>query len=571
MLMAVTRTKGHWFWGPVLGCKDIYLQVIMASVLINIFALASSLYIMTVYDRVIPNNATESLIVLTLIIGVIIIFDFVMKIIRGNFVDRASLKIDKQVSTELFDKISRHDSSLNRNATGALASTIRDFDLLKDVIGSASFTVFVDLPFILMFMVVLFWIGGPVAAVPALIVPAILIFGIILQPIIRKMTEIASTQGKSKQSVIVEMISALETVKTTQGNRMLRNRWLNSVIHQGKTSAKTKMTSQLATYFAQFGQQISQIGIVVYGVYLISDGSLTMGQLIACVILSGRAMAPLGQITGLLGRMNHALSAYKGLNEVLSESTEEEQRRDMVKRPVLKGDIHLKNVNFSYEGQADGVLHDISLSIQAGERVAILGRIGCGKTTLLRLICGLQAPNKGLVMLDNADIRQIRAEDVRRNVGVVLQNPSLFSGTIRDNLLMGNPDATDEDLIEAARLSGADEFIGTIPGGFDFALSERGQELSVGMRQSIAISRALISKPNILIMDEPTAALDNTTEAALVKKLDAATKGITSIFVTHRGAMLELADKIIVMDRGRIVIAGPSDEVLSKLKSEASK
>ena len=570
MLKPVRSLKEHWFYGPVFKAKSIYFQVIMASILINVFALASSLYIMTVYDRVIPNNATESLIVVTSIIVVVILFDFVMKIVRGNFVDRASQKIDRQVSTELFDKISRHDTNLGRQATGALASTVRDFDLLKEVIGSATFTIFADLPFILLFLVVLYAIGGPVAAVPAVIVPLVIIFGMILQPIIKRMSELSLFQGKSKQAVMVEMIGALETVKMTQGNSMLRNRWLNSVLSQGKTSAKTKMTSQLASHFAQFGQQASQIGIVVYGVFLISAGNLSMGQLIACVILSGRTMAPLGQITGLLGRMNQARSAFRGLDEVLGVKTQEETRANFVSRPNLAGDITFKNVTFTYEDQPDPVLHDLNLEIKAGQKIAILGRIGSGKTSLLRLICGLHPPDKGVVLLDNADIRQIRPEDVRKNIGTVLQNPILFSGTIRDNLLMGKPDATDEELIYAAKVSGADAFIGLLPGGFDFPLSERGQELSSGMRQAIAIARAMIAKPNILLMDEPTASMDNATESQLVDRLLTATTDTTCVFVTHRGAMLKMADHIIVMEKGQIVLAGPRDKVLEKMQGAAN-
>ena len=570
MLKPTTSLKDHWFFGPVYNSKGIYAQVILASVLINLFALASSLYIMTVYDRVIPNNAIESLYALTSIIIVIILFDFVMKIIRGNFIDRASQKVDRQVSTELFDKISRHDTIIGKQATGALASTVRDFDLLKDVIGSATFAIFADLPFIILFLVVLYWIGGPVAAVPALIVPLVILFAFILQPIVKRMSELSMLQGKSKQAVMVEMIGALETVKMTQGNNMLRNRWLNSVLNQGQTSAKTKLTSQLASHFAQFGQQASQIGIVVYGVFLISSGELTMGQLIACVILSGRTMAPLGQITGLLGRMNQARSAYRGLNEVLGVTTEEEERADFVKRPNLKGDISLKAVNFTYEDQPDPMLQNISLDIQAGQKIAILGRIGSGKTTLLRLICGLQAPDTGAVLLDNADIRQIRPQDVRKNIGVVLQNPILFSGTIRDNLLMGKPEATDDELIEAARIAGADGFIGMLPGGFDFPLSERGQELSSGMRQAIAIARAVISKPNILVMDEPTASMDNATEAQLVDRLIEALSDTTCLFVTHRGAMLKMADHVVVMEKGQIAMAGPRDKVLEKLQGAAN-
>ena len=571
MLNQSTLQKDHWFFGPIRRCGAVYLQVILASFLINIFALASSLYIMTVYDRVIPNNAIESLMALTVIVLVVIAFDFVMKIVRGLFIDRASARVDKEVSTALFDRISRHDTTLNQNMTGALSSTVRDFDLLKDVIGSASFAVFADLPFVLLFLVVLWMIGGPIAAVPAMIVPLVIIFSFILQPIIRRMTEQSSLQGKSKQAVIVEMIGALETVKTTQGISMLRNRWLNAVLHQGQSQAKTKLTSQLASHFAQLGQQLSQIGIVIYGVFLIATGDLTMGQLIACVILSGRTMAPLGQITNLLGRMNHALSAYRGLNAVLSGETDEEHRKDMVERAVFKGDVDLRHVTFTYENQQEPALNDISLSLKAGERLAILGRIGCGKTTLLRLICGLYPPQTGIVMIDNADIRQIRADDVRRNVGVVLQTPVLFSGTIRDNLMMGNPDASDEDLLQAAKLSGADSFIGQLPGGFDFPLSERGQELSVGMRQTIAIARALIGKPNVLIMDEPTAALDSNTERLMVDKLNSATKGITTIFVTHRGAMVGMADKVALMDNGRLIMFGPRDEVMAKLQEGVRK
>lgn len=563
MLKPMAVANDHWFFGPVLSCRSVYVQVIFGSVLINVFALASSLYIMTIYDRVVPNNAIHSMWWLTAIIVVVIFFDLAMKILRGVFVDTASARVDKQVSTALFDRISRHDANLSRTATGSLAGTVCNFDILKDVIGSASFTVFADLPFIFLFLVVLYLIGGPVAAVPAVIVPLVILFAFLLQPIIRRMTELSQSQGKSKQAVMVEMISALETVKTTQGISMLRNRWLNSVLHQSKSSTKTKITSQLAAQFAQFGQQVSQIGIVVYGVFLIADGNLTMGQLIACVILSGRTMAPLGQITGLLGKMNSAFAAYKSLDEILGGQSEEQAAAAQVERKVIKGDISFKNVSFTYEDQPEPVITDVSFDINAGQRMAIVGRIGSGKTTLLRLLCGLNPPDRGAVLIDNADIRQIRPDDVRRNIGVVLQNPVLFSGSIRDNILMGNPSASDEDLIEVARLSGVEAFIGMLPGGFDFPMSERGRELSVGMRQSVAIARALIGKPNILLMDEPTAPLDSAAEQQMVEHLDAATKGITTIFVTHRGAMLQLADTVLALEKGRIAAFGLKDDVLA--------
>ena len=559
----------HWFWGPVLACRRIYGQVIAASVLINMFALASSLYIMTVYDRVIPNEAIESLWALTIIMIVIMAFDLAMKIIRGQFVDAAGARIDRVVSESLFNRIARSDVTLNRQATGALANTVRDFEMLREVIGSASFTVFADLPFVILFLFVLWGIGGPVAAVPAAIVPCVIIFGLLLQPIMRRLTLMGMMQGQGKQAVMVEMISAIETLKTMSGLSTLRQRWLQSVVNQASANRKTRFTSQLTQHVTQLGQQVSQVGIVVYGVFLITDGSLTMGQLIACVILSGRTLAPLGQLTQLLGRMNQAIGAYRNLSEVLGGTTDEEERAERLRRERLNGDISFSHVKFTYEGQENAVLQDVSFEVSAGERVAILGRIGSGKTTILRLLSGLYKTEAGLVMIDNTDVRQIQPEDLRRNMSIVFQNPILFSGTIRDNLLMGAPDASDQDLLDAARAAGAESFIGQLPGGFDFPLSERGNELSSGMRQSLAIARALIAKPSILLLDEPTAALDAGTEQALVGSLDQATKGMTTIFVTHRGSMLQIADRILVVEGGRIAADGPRDEVLKRLQSPA--
>ena len=564
------KIDGHWFWKYIKENRRVYYQVITASVLINIFALVSSLYIMTVYDRVIPNNAIASLITLTIIMVIVMGFDFVLKILRGVFVDHASSQVDRRVSADLFNKISSHSVKMSKQATGAVANTVRDFELLKEVIGSASFTVFADLPFVFLFIFVLFYIGGPVATVPALIVPIVLLFGLILQPLMRRLSEMSAAQGKSKQAVMVELLSMLETVKTIRGISILRNRWYQGVLNQGVSQRRSRFTTQLATHFTQLGQQASQVGIVVWGVFLISSGNLTMGQLIACVILSGRTLAPLGQITGLLGRFNQAVTAYKGLSEVMNSVTEEEERADLVKRETLKGDITFKGVSLTYEGRNEPTLKDCSLNIKAGERIAVLGRIGSGKSTLLGLISGVHQATSGAVLLDNADIRNLRHEDIRNNIGVVLQNPLLFSGTVRENLLMGKPDATDEELLKAAEMSGAGAFIGMLPNGFDFLLSERGQELSAGMRQSLAIARAMIGDPSIYLMDEPTSSMDSNTEMALVRQLDQATKGKTTVFVTHRGPLVNIADRIVVVEAGQIVIDGPRDAVLNKLKEAAS-
>lgn len=556
----------HWFWKYILKSRKVYYQVIIASVLINIFALVSSLYIMTVYDRVIPNNATESLFALTAIVIVVMGFDFTLKTLRGSFVDQAGADIDKRVSSDLFDKIAQHDISMNKQATGALANTVRDFEILKEVIGSASFAVFADLPFVLLFLVVLYLIGGPVAAVPALIVPTVILFGLLLQPIMRKISDMSSAQGQSKQAVMVELLSSMHTVKTVRGISILRNRWFQGVINQSKAQRRSRFTAQLATHFTQLGQQASQVGIIVYGVFLIASAQLTMGQLIACVILSGRTLAPLGQITNLLGKLNQAITAYNGLSSVMNTVTNEEKRRDHVSREVLNGGVSFKAVTLTYEGQNNPSLDNCTFTIKPGERVAILGRIGSGKSSLLSLISGINRADTGSVLLDDADINNIRPEDVRNNIGVVLQNPTLFSGTIRENLLMGNPDASDEMLVAAADKSGASQFIGMLPNGFDFILSERGQELSAGMRQSLAISRALIGDPPIMLFDEPTSSMDANTESMIVQALDKATKGKTVIFVTHRGPLVGLAERIMIIEGGKLVMDGPRDTVLEKLK-----
>ena len=267
----------HWFWKYIRENRRVYYQVIVASVLINLFALVSSLYIMTVYDRVIPNNAIASLITLTIIMIIVMAFDFTLKILRGIFVDHASSQVDRRVSADLFNKISSHNVKMSKQATGAVANTVRDFELLKEVIGSASFTVFADLPFIFLFIFVLFYIGGPVATVPALIVPIVIIFGLILQPLMRKLSEMSAAQGKSKQAVMVELLSMLETVKTVRGISILRNRWYQGVLNQGTSQRRSRFTTQLATHFTQLGQQASQVGIVVWGVFLIASGNLTMG------------------------------------------------------------------------------------------------------------------------------------------------------------------------------------------------------------------------------------------------------------------------------------------------------
>lgn len=566
----IQLTKDHWFWGPVLKNKKLYIQVMAASAFINVFALFSAFYIMVVYDRVIPNNAIESLIALTVGILVIVLFDFVMKVLRGLYTDKASAMVDIEVSDNLFDRISRNEQLINQPA-GAISAVVKEFDSLKDFIASASFVAFVDLPFIVLFLFVLYGIGGPVAAVPAVIVIVVIIAGLLIQPIIRKLTFNATQDGQSKQSVIVEVLSGMETLKTLPGINLLRDRWVDSVDRQGITSAKSKFWSQLTANFSQSGQQLSQVGIVVYGVFLIADGTLTMGSLIACVILSGRTLAPLGQVSNLLGRFNQAVTAYENFGQLMQQPVKELGRTHQVRVDKVQGSISIVNASLTYPEQKEAVIKQLNLQLYAGEKIAIVGKIGSGKTSILRLIAGLYDASEGSVKIDNHDISHMHPDDVRKHIGVVMQTPMLFSGTLKENLLMGNPDATDDQMIAAAKIANVDEIASNLPDGYETQLSEGGKGLSGGQRQAICIARAFVGDPKIIIMDEPSSAMDSGSEQQLLKDLQVRLADKTLILITHRGTLLSLVNRVVVFDSGRVIADGPKDKVLQAATQQAQK
>ena len=552
----------HWFFGPVLRNKSLYLQVIAASVFINSFALVSAFYIMTVYDRVIPNNATETLIALTVGVLVVVGFDLIMKVLRGVFTDRAGLAIDQEVAESLFDRLARNEKLLGSSSTGSTANTVKEFDGLKDFLASATFVAFADLPFVILFLFVLYALGGAIAAVPAIIVLTVIGVGVLIQPMVRRLTANAMADGQSKQSVLVEVLSGLETLKTLPGIGLLRDRWMSSVSHQGEFSAQARFWSQLTSNLSQTGQQLSQVGIVVYGVYLIADGGLTMGSLIACVILSGRTLAPLGQISNLLGRLNQALTAFTNLDKLMSVQSVEEERKTQIRRKSIEGGLSFVKASLIYPDQQQPALSEVSLTIKPGEHVAIVGKIGSGKTSILRLLAGLVEPSSGFVKVDDAEVAHLHPDDLRAHVGVVMQMPILFSGTLRENLALGNPNATDEEILEAAKIAGVDEIAAQLPDGFETRLAERGSQLSGGQRQAVCIARALVGNPKVVLLDEPSSAMDSTTERQLLDRLREYLRDRTLVLITHRGTLLDLVDRVIAVDQGRIVADGPKEAML---------
>jgi ATP-binding cassette subfamily C protein LapB len=549
--------QGHWFWSALLAHRWSYSQVILAAMLANFLGLATSIFIMVVYDRVLPNEAVESLFALTLGVGIALVFDFIIRSLRAGFVDRAGQKADAIIARRIFDRLLDISMKARSGSTGALSNTLREFETLREFFTSATLVAVVDLPFILLFVGVIWVIGGPLALVPAVAVPVVLLVGLAVQPFLARLAARSFEDGQTKQSVLVETISGLETIKVTGAARQMRARWQDAVTTQGEHGVKSRAISQFALNATAFTQQVAQVAIVFYGVFLILSGTISMGAMIASVILTGRALAPLAQLAQTLTRINGARMSYRALDALMRAESERPQGRNWLSRPKLRGQITFDKVQFSYPDAAVETLKSVSFTIQPGERVAILGRIGSGKSTVARLMTGLYQPNGGAVLMDGTDIRQIDPSDLRRNIGAMLQDVWLFSGTVRDNIAIGSAYPRDAAVLTAAQVAGVDSFVARHPQGYDMLLAERGEGLSGGQRQSIALARAVIDSPPILLLDEPTSAMDVQTETDVVARLNAALGDSTLVLITHRPSLLDLVDRVIVIDQGAVVLDGP--------------
>ncbi len=553
------KDNGGWFWRPLWRSRSIYAQVVLAAVMTNFLSLSTSIFIMIVYDKVIPNQAIESLVALTVGVAIALGFDFVIKTLRATFIDKAGKRADVEIGRLIFDQLLNMQMRLRKGSSGAFASMLREFESLRDFFTSATLVAIVDMPFIVLFVAVIYLICGPVALVPALIVPLVIIVGVVIQPFMARLAGENHSEGLTKQGVLVETVNGLETIKVTGAGPMMRERWKQSIDHQSEIGFRMRAFSQFALNFTVFAQQASQVLIIVYGVFLISEARMSMGALVAAVILSGRCLAPLGQVAQTLARANQALTAYKSLSALMKEPPERNSERSYLSRPKLDGAIDLVDVNFQYPDQKGTALHGVSFSVKAGEKVAILGRVGSGKSTVGKLLLSLYEPDSGSILVDQTDIRQIDPVDLRANIGTVLQDVWLFSGTVRSNIALGAFRPTDDEILQAAEIAGVHDFIKETPNGYDLMIRERGEGLSGGQRQAISIARALLGNPSVLIMDEPTSMMDMQSEQILLSRLADTIKDKTLILMTHRPALLSLVDRVIIMDRGKIAADGPKD------------
>ncbi len=565
-----SKTVGrHWFWSTLWSFKSFYARVGLATLMVNILALVSSIFIMTVYDRVVPNKAVDTLMVLSIGVGGAYLFDFALKMLRGYFVDRAGHRIDMKLGSELYARMLGMKFGNRPSSAGSLASQARSYESLREFFTSATMAALIDLPFMYLFVFVIYLLGGAMVVVPLLAGIGLTLFiGFLMQIPISRAVNNSYHSANQRQALVVEGIQALETIKTTRSESELQARMEESVRISAKNDGVSRAFSQLALNSTGLISQLVTVLVVIMAFYRVMEGELTMGAMIACVMLTGRAMAPMAMVASLLGRIQQSRRALKGLDQIMTMPVERgEAESPYISVDRFRPEFRASDAKFSYSDSSEPVVKGVSFDIKPGERVAILGRIGSGKSTLLRMLMGLYHPTEGRIDVSGIDLRQLDPITLRLNTGYVPQNPTLLYGTIRSNLKAGCPWVTDTEMLKAAERAGLMEFIRALPDGVEYKVSEGGQTLSGGQRQALAVARALVEEPKLLVLDEPTSAMDLASEKRLLTCLNeylSFDDSRTLVIATHKRSVLALVDRIIVMDGGKIIADGPRDTVLAK-------
>ena len=556
----------HWFWGTLARAWPMYAEVIAASILVNVFAVLTPLFTMNVYDRVVPNKAIETFWVLALGVTIIYVFDLGLKLLRGYFIDVAGRRADIALSAGLFEQVMGMRLDAGRQSVGSLANNLREFESLREFFTSATMVGLIDLPFVLLFIAVVALVGGwAMAAVPLIAIPIVVAVGVSLQAPLRNRIKRVYQASEAKHATLIETLSAIETVKALGAASRQQRRWEEVVGFVASESLGTRLISSFAVNFSGWAQGMVSVAMLAVGVYLAGDNLLTTGAIIACTIIGGRAMAPLAQVAGLLTRYHQSMSALESLEKIMQAPRERPKDRSFIHRPTLTGEIRFQDVGFKYPGQETEALVGFNLAIKAGDRVGIIGRIGSGKTTLAKLLVALYQPQSGSILVDGTDIRSIDPTDLRHAIGYLPQNLVLFSGSVRDNLQIGTRGVDDAAMLKAAGIAGLLDIVSRHPKGFDMPVGERGESLSGGQRQTVALARALVTDPPILVLDEPTHAMDHSSEERLKVRMQEDMADKTIIIITHRESLLSVVNTLVVVDGGKVVAAGPKDAVVKAL------
>lgn len=562
---ALAPVHKHWFWTVLLKTWPIYSEVILASLIINLFAMVVPLFVMNVYDRVVPNFAVTTLWVLASGVFMVFAFDVIMRSLRSHFIDIAAKNVDLKLSASIFEQILGIKMDVRPRSVGSFVNTVYSFESFREFITSTTMTVIVDLPFCILYLIIIAILGGPLVYFPLIAIPLALLVGFLIQIPLKTLTEDSQKHAAEKQATLIECLGNIEAVKTAGGEGLLQQRYEHVANLAAKNGIKIRFYSNLNINYTYFIQQITYVLVIVYGVYMIHDNVLTTGGLIACAILTSRAIAPMGQIAALMTRYHQAISALRSLEMIMNLPVENPAQKAHVHHHTLLGNIEFRDVDFIYPQQFLPALHKVSFKINQGDRVGIIGRIGSGKSTLAKIMLNLYQPSSGTVLLDGKEHNQIDTSMLRRQIGYVPQDISLFYGSVKDNITFGVPNIDNQTILRAAELSGLDKFIAQHPQGYDLQVGERGYNLSGGQRQTIAITRALLLAPPILLLDEPSNSMDDITENIFKTNLLPWLENKTLILVTHKISLLSLVNHLIIMDNGHIVATGPKDTILKAL------
>lgn len=566
----LSLSKGkRWFWDVLRYYAPIYRHVALASVVINLIAVISPLFTMNVYDRVVPNAAMETLWVLSVGIVIVYLFNFLLTSLRTHFVDVAGRNADIVLSSLLVEKVLSMRLDSKPDSTGAMVNNLREFEQLREFFSSSTLLACIDLPFLIIFLLLIGFIGGPIVFLVIGAMPLLFGLGLLLQSRSRQCAEASYKQNMQKNALLVEIVGGLETLKSCMAESRMQRLWEAVVGLSAKSNSEARKYNNMAVTASMLITQLVTVGILIWGVYRIADNTMTMGALIGCSILVGRAMAPLLQMASLLTRFQNSHVALKALDMLMELPSENQAEKTCMDFGMLRPSFTMEKVSFAYPGSERLALEHVSLHIEPGERVGVIGPMGSGKSTLSKLLLGLYQPKDGAVKFGDVDIRQIPISDLRGRVGVLPQDVVLFYGSIRDNVALGDPTITDHVILRAAALAGVTDFLRNNPAGFAAQVGEQGRALSGGQRQSVALARALVRDPEVLILDEPTSNMDTDSELLLQKRLQGILEGRTLLLITHRLSMLRIVDRLIVMENGQIKMDGPRDHVLQRLRDRS--